>query len=108
MMLVDSKSNPKATYEFLVEMTPYSSDREEFTIFEKYQPVINTLTTRQICQIVVIKPQEEEYTIPDLLGKKKSRSIDARKIEHRGYRSPGDKFKKTTRITPKKSVDLTM
>lgn len=27
MVLVDSKSNPKATYEFLVEVTPYSNER---------------------------------------------------------------------------------
>jgi GTPase len=32
MVLVDSKSNPKAVYEFLLELTPYSNEREEFSI----------------------------------------------------------------------------
>lgn len=33
MVLVDAKSNPKAVYEFLVELTPYSRERgEQFEI----------------------------------------------------------------------------
>lgn len=104
MVLVDGKSNPKAVYEFLVELTAYSSDREEFTISEKYQPVINTLTTRQTCQIIMMKPQEEPM-VPDLFSRKKSRSIDARHDHH--YRSNSD-HKNTPRVAPKKSVDLTM
>lgn len=28
MVLIDNKSNPKAVYEFLVEVTPYSNERE--------------------------------------------------------------------------------
>lgn len=104
MVLIDSKSNPKAVYEFLVEFTPYSSDREPFSITEKYLPVINTLTTRQICQIIFLKSQEEPQT-PDLLSRKKSRSIDARHDHH--YRSSSD-HKMSTRLIPKKSVDLTM
>jgi hypothetical protein len=66
--------------------------------------VINTLTTRQICQIIVLKPQEQPL-LPDLLSRKKSRSIDARHDNH--YRSNSD-YKNTPRIAPKKSVDLTM
>ena len=64
-----------------MEFTPYSTEREEFSVTEKYLPVINTLTTRQICKIVVLKPSKE-IELPDELLKKKSRSIDSRKLEH--------------------------
>ncbi len=66
--------------------------------------MINTLTTRQACQIIIMKPQEDPL-IPDLFSRKKSRSIDARQ-DHHHYRSVSDH--KSTRIAPKKSVDITM
>lgn len=36
----------------------YGNDTDEQKITAKYQPVINTLTTRQICDIIVIKENE--------------------------------------------------
>ncbi len=69
--------------------------------------MINTLTTRQECQIVILKP-EKELVIPDLMMKKKSKSIDSRKTEHHHYHSSENKLKKSARIPPKKSIDLTM
>lgn len=52
MVLVESKSNPKAAHEFLAEFVLYHSKKEEIKITRKYQPVVNTLTIRQICTIV--------------------------------------------------------
>lgn len=57
MVLIESKTNPRAAYEFLAEFKSYVNSKEEIKITEKYQPVINTLTTRQICNIVNLKPQ---------------------------------------------------
>jgi len=51
-------------------------------VTEKYQPVINSLTTRQICNIVIIKStKEKDIELPDMLQKKKSRYIDSRKAQ---------------------------
>ena len=54
MVLIESKSNPKATYEFTAEFYVYGNNPQEIKITAKYQPVINTLTTRQICDIVAM------------------------------------------------------
>lgn len=74
MVLIESKSNPKATHEFSAEFCIYGNNPQENKITGKYQPVINTLTTRQICDIVVM-PSGEELEIPRM-SKKKSKSID--------------------------------
>lgn len=69
--------------------------------------MINTLTTRQICHIIVLKPQKE-IELPTTLPKKKSRSIDSRKIEHHHYKNHTSQSieTKTWRKPPsKKSVD---
>ena len=77
MVLIDSKRNPKATYEFCAEFIPYSNNSQELKISPKYEPVINTLTTRQICDIVTMKDQEIEESLSSLkLFQKKSKSID--------------------------------
>jgi hypothetical protein len=53
MVLVESKLHTKAFKEFQAELRllPKAAD---MLISKKYQPVVNTLTTRQICQIVFI------------------------------------------------------
>jgi len=56
----------------------YKSNKDEVKITRKYQPVINTLTIRQICNIVSFtgKKKNDHIEVPDLLLKKKSKSID--------------------------------
>lgn len=56
MVLVESKIDPKAAYEFEVELTTFGTNQPTI-ITNKYQPVVNSLTTRQICTIVRMKPQ---------------------------------------------------
>lgn len=61
MVLVESKSNPRAAHEFSAEFVLYQSSKDEIKITKKYQPVVNTLTIRQICNIVgVISSKKEE------------------------------------------------
>jgi hypothetical protein len=72
----------------------------------KYQPVINTLTTRQICKIINIKnPFEDEFEgFGELIIKKeKSRSISGRtnKTEIFTNKSPS-----SIRHEPKRSHDF--
>jgi GTPase len=78
MVLIESKSNPKATHEFTASLMPYGNNTQEIKITGKYQPVINTLTTRQICDIIFVNNNEIEQEISSsmVLIKKKSRSID--------------------------------
>ena len=79
MVLVDSKRNPKATYQFSAEFIPYGNNAQELKISPKYEPVINTLTTRQICDIVFLNEEDYEYqeALSSLkLVQKKSKSID--------------------------------
>lgn len=83
MVLVESKANPRAAYEFQAELELYPNAQQEVVITRKYQPVINTLTTRQSCIIVVIKPKQEQEELeefPELnLKKEKSKSICGRR-----------------------------
>lgn len=53
MVLIESKGNPKASYEFGASFMLYSNDSNEAKITSKCQPVVNTQTTRQICDIIV-------------------------------------------------------
>lgn len=76
MVLVESKSDPKAAYEFEVELTPFGT-AEPIVITNKYQPVVNSLTTRQICRIVMMKPQTEKVEKHTSIIKK-SRSTSGR------------------------------
>lgn len=90
MVLIESKNNPKATYEFSASFRLYSNDATDIKITAKCQPVINTLTTRQICDIVMFpsKAEEEQAQIQSLklMKKKKSKSIDLfQKSKHSGH-----------------------
>jgi GTPase len=66
MVLVESKLSLKAFKEFQVEirLIPKALD---VVITKKHQPVVNTLTTRQICQIISTK--ELEAKKPELRAK---------------------------------------
>jgi GTPase len=55
MVLVESKTDPKGAYEFEAELTPFGIT-QPITITNKYQPVVNSLTMRQICRLVIMKP----------------------------------------------------
>lgn len=80
MVLIESKNNPKATHEFTASFVPYSDNHQEIKITAKYQPVVNYFTTRQICDIIIMDNNSNEFDLDtglDLkMKKKKSRSID--------------------------------
>jgi hypothetical protein len=60
MVLVESKSNPKSAHEFSAEFVLYHSNKEEIKITRKYQPVVNTLTIRQICSIISVSDNKKK------------------------------------------------
>jgi hypothetical protein len=95
MVLIESKSNPKATHEFTASLIPYGNNTQEIKITARYQPVVNTLTTRQICDIIFVNNNEYEQDISSsmVLIKKKSRSIDE-KIKSMTYISSYSSIKK--------------
>lgn len=57
MVLVESKSMCKAIKEFQAEIRLLSNG-PDVPIKNRYQPVLNTLTTRQICEIVSMAENE--------------------------------------------------
>ena len=109
MVLIESKSNPKAAYEFLAELTSYG--KEDVTITSKYQPVVNTLNTRQICFIVTFPSEKEECILPTLENKK-SKSIDSTKKRSSLHRlnNPNSSISQSklsmNSYKPKQSLDL--
>ena len=50
MVLIESKNKLKAAFEFLAELIICHKEIKEISL--NFEPVINTLTTRQICRIV--------------------------------------------------------
>jgi hypothetical protein len=57
MVLIDNEAETKAVKEFSIEirLLPRAS---EVSISTKYHPVINTLTTRQECEIIFLKQKD--------------------------------------------------
>lgn len=58
MVLIESKLQTKAFKEFQAEIRLLSKTAEVL-ITNRYQPVINTLTTRQICEIVTLDGEKK-------------------------------------------------
>ena len=105
MVLVDTKANPKASWEFLAEIWVYgATDQSERTLPSSYQPVVNTLSSRQTCIIVDeltnlyshnhAQNNEEEFGSLQL-KKTKSKSIDHKMPENN---SNGFSFKSSLSV----------
>lgn len=81
MVLVESKTNPRAAYEFQADLELYPGACE-VVISRRYEPVVNTLTTRQSCIIVVLAKGEDAEDLEDFpelaVKKEKSKSICGR------------------------------
>jgi len=67
MILVDIKSNPKATIEFTAEINLLEGKTTKAIIWEGYEPVITSQTTHQVCTINFEEIKAEEIKEEDLL-----------------------------------------
>lgn len=79
MVLLESKANTNAFKEFQAELRllPKASD---VLISKKCEPVVNTLTTRQICQMVFINNNELDKVESPQLRAKSSINSKCRRI----------------------------
>lgn len=73
MMLIDSKSNPRAAWEFSAEITPYESKDKCIMLWENYEPNVISMTTKQCCTLVPNNEEFEEMTRDDLTIIRKAR-----------------------------------
>jgi len=66
MVLVDIKSNPKATIEFTAEIYLFEEKSTKAIIWEGYEPVITSQTTHQVCIVDFDKIKAEEIKEEDM------------------------------------------
>ena len=66
MVLVDMKSNPKATVEFTAEISLIEEKSSKAILWEGYEPTIISQTTNQACIIDFEQVQAEEIKEEDL------------------------------------------
>ncbi|CAD8062690.1 unnamed protein product [Paramecium primaurelia] len=100
MVLIDSKSNPQAAWDFLAEIWLFDDQKDSKKIAASFEPVINTQCTRQICKII----REEQLQFESLkLRKQQSKSIDEssrqnqdRQQQRLPYRKQSEQIKKAS------------
>jgi hypothetical protein len=69
MVLVDSKSKPKASIGFIAEITSFDTKEEPTIIWENHEPVVTSQTTHQVCSVVFdnLPPEEiKEADVPKI------------------------------------------
>ena len=81
MVLLEEKTNPRAAYEFLAEISLYDHSNQDKILRSNYQPVINTQTTRQACKLIIT--MESTNFSPLELKKIKSKSIEPKRIQEK-------------------------
>ena len=95
MVLIESKSNPRAAYEFLAEIWLFDGSQQERTLRYNYQPVVNTQTSRQICKMISCRDEPPGSEVLQL-NRVKSKSIDSKekkaKVESREPNGVANKF----------------
>jgi GTPase len=105
MVLVDSRLNPRAFREFICRLDLYG-EQPEVSFNEKYKPVVNTITSRQSC--LIIMTEEEAEPLPRRKTRSTSKEKRRCKEERRDKKSvdmlipKGFFMKRKKKLHPKK------
>lgn len=93
MVLVDTKSNPKATIEFTAEISLFEEKSTKAILWEGYEPVIISQTCHQVCTMDFDQIIPEEIKEEDLLKLKEfTDSLSAHRIAKKNNQPPKDEF----------------